>query len=232
MARRISRKEIKEDEFIEKTLDVGVWIEKNWKAVATGIGAVLLLVVAIALWQWWSVRRAEEVRDLLGEGISLYRTPQSGGSGPAGPDYAKALATFEKAVRAAGDSLPGETARFYHAATLVQLGRGSEAVPALEKLAEEATTREIVDSARAVLAEAYGSSGQLDKAVATYRKLVDVAGSTYPADLALLNIGRLLQKQGKIQDARQTWQDLLAKYPQGGSAQEAKQLLQEAGTQP
>ena len=51
MAQRISRKELKHDEFVEKAFDFGEWLEENWKTAAGYAGLAAVLIVAILGWR-------------------------------------------------------------------------------------------------------------------------------------------------------------------------------------
>ncbi len=224
MARRISRKSIKQDEFIEGAFEAGVWIEKHWKTVAAGVGAALALLLIVAMWSWWSGRRSDEVGRLLAEGIQLYSGPQSGASG--GGRYSEALPIFEKAARL-GKSLPsGKVAAFYQGATLLRLGRAKEAIPILEEVSGSGADRALTDTARTMLAEAYAKAGETDKAAAAYRKIADESAAFFPPDMALLQLSKLYEERGRPQEARQVLQEIVTKYPQGPAAADARARLE------
>ncbi len=227
MARRITRKSIKQDEFIEAAFAVGEWIEKHWRTVAYAVGAALALVIVVGGWNWYAGRRAEEAQRLISEGLNLF----NGSADPAGARvgrYAEALPLFEKAADRAKGSSAGDVALFYQASSLQKLGRAREAVPLFERVAAHATDRALGDTAKAMLAEAYAKSGDVAKAVETLRALAADPASAYPPDQALLEAGKLLEAQGKDAEARQAWQDVVSKYPQGAAVAEARTLLQPA----
>ena len=228
MAERISRKSMKQDDFIEAAFDAGEWIEKHWRTAAAVVAAALALVLVVAAWSWWSERRAGEVSRLLAEGLRLYSGAPDSGSGPATPRYAEALPILEDAARKGGNSAPGLVASFYRGAALLRLGRASEAIPVLEAVASTAGQRAVADGARALLAEAYSKSGDLDKAQATYRGLADTPGAAFPPDVALLQLARVFEEHGKAREARQTLQEIVTKHAQGAAAAEARARLQQA----
>jgi tetratricopeptide (TPR) repeat protein len=225
MARRISRKSIKHDEFIEGTVEAGVWIEKHWRTVAAGVGAALALVLIVALWSWWSRGRAEEVGKLLAEGRYLYSGQQTP-AGAGGGRYSEALPLFEKAARLGKNTPRGQVAAFYQGASLLRLGRTAEAVPILEAVAGSGADRPIADSARAMLAEAYAKAGDTDKAAAAYRKLSEQTGGAFPPDLALLQLAKVYEDRSRTKEARGVLQEILTKYPQGAAAPDARARLE------
>lgn len=228
MADRISRKSIKQDEFLEVASDAGEWVEKHWRTAAAVVVAALVLVLMVAGWSWWSGRRAAEVSRLLAEGLRLYTGVSGTVGSTATPSYAEALPLFEEASRKGGDAPAGIVAAYYRGAALLRLGRAAEAVPVLEAVAAGKGERTLTDGARALLAEAYAESGQIDKAEATYRSLADASGGGFPPDVALLQLARLLRDRGRGREARQALQEIVSKHPQGGAAAEARVLLQGA----
>lgn len=231
MAQRITRKSIKHDEFVEAAVDAGEWIERHWRPVAAGVAAALVLLFLVLVWNWWSGKRAGESASLLSEGIALYE----GGTGSAGsttpataPRYDEALAKFEEAARKGHGTSRGRAAEYYRGATLLRMGRAREAVPVLESVVGEASERVLADGARVLLAQAYAQAGDLDKATAAYRALAGQTNSSFPPDMAMLQLSRLLEEHGKTAEARQVLQDIVAKFPQGPAASEARTRLQGA----
>ncbi len=71
MARRISRKSMKQDEFVAAAFDAGEWLEKNWKSVALAIVGVLAAVLLVYAWMVWSARRLATAGEIFGEGYEL-----------------------------------------------------------------------------------------------------------------------------------------------------------------
>lgn len=226
MAERISRKDIKQDEFIEAAFDAGEWIERHWRTAAAVVAAALALVLVVAAWSFWSDRRADEVSKLLAEGLKLYTGQAGTGAAAVAPRYAEALPLFEEAARKGGNAPAGRVATYYRGATLLRLGRASEAVPVLESVASSAAQRAVADGARALLAEAYAKAGDLDRAQATYRALADAPGAAFPPDVALLQLARLYEEKGRVREARQALQEIVTKYGQGAVASEARAKLQ------
>ncbi len=228
MADRISRKSIKQDEFLEVASDAGAWVERHWRTAAAVVVAAFVLVLLVAAWSWWTGRRSAEVSRLLGEGLRMYAGAPGTAGAPGSPAYAEALAVFEEAARRGGSAPAGQVAAYYRGAALLRLGRAAEAVPVLEAVAAGGAERAVTDGARALLAEAYAASGQLDKAEAAYRVLADAAGGAFPPDVALLQLAGLLEERGRVREARQTLQEIVAKHPKGGAAGEARARLQAA----
>jgi TolA-binding protein len=110
-------------------------------------------------------------------------------------------------------------------AAALRQGKAAEAAPLLEQAGKNADTRTVMDSARAMAAEAYEEAGDLEKAAGLWRALSDDPGAVYPPDMALLRLGDVRSRQGKTDEATAAWREALARAPQGPAAAEAQQRL-------
>jgi hypothetical protein len=219
---KISKKAINQDEFIEGVFDFGEWLEKNWKQVAIGIGAVVVVAFAVLAWRGMRESAAEEANRLLSAGLSAY-APAAGADGATPePRYTEALTSFEQAEKK-GSGRIADVARMFRARTLIALKRPAEAVPLLEGLISNGHAG-LAGEAKASLSEAVEATGNFDRAASLLQELA--AGgkdSAYPPDAALLALGELRERQGRKDEAKKVYDDLIAKYPQSAFANEAKQ---------
>ncbi|HJQ98425.1 MAG TPA: tetratricopeptide repeat protein [Candidatus Polarisedimenticolaceae bacterium] len=225
--KRINRKELDQDEFIEKVFDLGEWLESNWKqaaGVAVGVVAVVLLGVG---WNAWRGRMLGQANVALGQGLELYAPqPKADGTTPP-PKMAEAHAAFEKAAKLAGSRPLGDVARYYDALALIALDRPAEATPTLEKLAS--SDGPISAQAKVSLANAFAKKGDYDRAAALLQEVASKTGAAFPPDAALSMLGAMRARQGRNDDARKAYEDLVSRYPESGLAQEARQRVAELG---
>lgn len=221
MSDKISRKALlkQDDQFIEAGLDIGEWLEAHWRQVAKVGGAVLGIVVLLAAWTGWRGLEVRKAKGYLAEGLAKF-APDTGDSKPA-----EALPLFERAAAAAGGNAVGQVATFYRGKSLLDLGRAGEAIPLLEEVASKADDRGLADSARAVLAQAHEKAGNLDKAAVVLEELSRAKDALFPADEALLRLGKVRRLQGREADAKQAWQEIVTRFPQADAAGEARTLL-------
>ena len=159
--KKINRRELEQDEFIEKVFDLGEWLEANWQKAA----------------------------DL-------------GGARPV-----------------------GEVARYYRALALVALDKHAEATPILEEIASDGGP--IAAQAKVSLANALAAKGDYDKAATLLHEVSTSTGSGFPPDAALAMLGALRARQGKNDEARKAYEDLLSRFPQSGHVPDARQRLSE-----
>lgn len=223
MAQKITRKDLKHDEFVEAGLDAGEWLEEHWRTVAAGAGAVLAVVLLFVVWNWWSENRQARAGRLAAEGFALLEPPRSGTVPAADP--AAAAAKFEEAATMAGGSPLGDVARTYRGVALLRAGRAAEAVPLLETVAGSVEDPVLGGTARALLADALEASGNSDRAAEVLRELADAADPVYPADLALLRLGEVRARQGRDDEARQAWEGVLSRFPESAASAQARERL-------
>lgn len=223
------RKQVQWDEKVEESsVEITDWLDKHRSQIVRGAAVLAALVVLAAAWTWWSASQRRDAQRRFDEGMGLLRPPATQGT-PAPSKPAEALAAFEEAASKGGNSAIGRAARYYHAVCLLELGRGADAVPLLESVVGQTRTGALADSARAMLAQAYEASGAVDKAEALLREIAGAADGTFPPDVALLRVGQLLARQGKADDARRTFQEVVTRFPQGAAAQEARTALAAPG---
>jgi predicted negative regulator of RcsB-dependent stress response len=220
--KKITRKDLQQDEFIETVFDFGEWLEKNWKRLAMWAGAVVVAVLVGFAWVAMRGRAADEANALLAKGMeALHPDPGADGKAPAA-NPSDALTDFQQAASKGGSQAVGDVARLYQARALIALNRASEATPILDPLSKSGNDR-IAAQAKITLAEAAASSGDFDRAASILQDLASSAGAGYPPDGAMMLLAQLRERQGKPGEAKKIYDDIVAKYANGGFAAEARQ---------
>jgi len=220
MARELTRKKLKKDEFVEAAFNVEQWVEENWRKLLTWVGAAVGLVLVVLAVLWWNENRREEANRSLAEGLEKFRAAAT----QPGASFDDALPALEKSQRAGG--AVGWLGGYYRAAALIRAGSPDEGARLLGDLVGSAPNSELEQAARALAAEAAVKSGRVDDAIADLRALADAGGPYGP--LALLQLGNLLAEQGKTAEAADAYRSLVESHPQDALAQEAQQALESA----
>lgn len=222
---KIHRKDLKHDEIMEAAFDFGHWVEHNWKRVAFGAGAVVVLALLVLAWVWAAQQSRLEAEGLLAAGQRSYEKAAQNNFSDDG-DLADALLAFEDVAGRSSKSPASRAALYYKAVTLRRLGRLDEAIDSLEQLtAGKGNDPTLQASAEALLSNLYAQGGRAADAVALLTRIAEQDNPVLPAELALLRMGQIQQEDGDFEAARATWSRILAEYPQTAGAGEARRRL-------
>jgi tetratricopeptide (TPR) repeat protein len=222
---KIGKKEMAQDEFLETVFDLGEWLEVHWRKVAIGLGIGVALVLAVIGWNSMRESATEDANALLASGIDAFAPTAAAGGQPPAPRYADALALFDKAAERSGSGGVGAIARLFRARTLIAMSRASEAVPVLEELSK-GRNEGIAAAAKVSLAEALEATGNADRAATLLQEVSSPSSpkaAAYPADAVLLMLAELRDRQGRHDDAKKVYDDLIARFPQSPFAADARQ---------
>jgi tetratricopeptide (TPR) repeat protein len=226
---KISKKEMQQDEFLEKVFDLGDWLEVHWKKVAIGAGVAVALILLGYAFLRMREGTANEANDLLAKGMSAYApAPGADGAAAANPDYATALASFDQAIDKAGSLPIGAVAKLYKGRTLIALGRASEAVPVLESVASSGNAR-LAPQAKVALAQAAHAAGDTERAATLLQEVAAATDGMYPPDAALTLLAHMRESQGKKGEAKRIYDDIAARFPNGAFAADARTRSTELG---
>ena len=225
--KKINRRELEQDEFIEKVFDLGEWLETNWKQAAAAAGVVLLVVLAGVGWNAWRGRTLAQANAALGQGLAAFEPTRRPDGSAVPPRLPEALASFEKAASLGGSRPIGGIARYYRGLTLVGLDRIPEATPILQEVASAGGP--IASQAKVALASALAAKGDYDRASALLQEVGSASGAGFPPDAALSMLGAMRARQGRADEARKVYEDALTRFPQSPHAGEMRQRLAELG---
>ena len=219
---KLTKKNMQQDEFLETVFDLGEWLEANWRRVAIAGGAIVAAILLGFGWMSLRDRTSAAANELLAKGMKAFQPDAAGGGKAPAPNYAEALTSFEQAADKGGSGAVGQVARLYQGRTLIAMGRAAEATPVLTSIASSGNTR-LAAQAKVSLAEAAVAAGDPERAATTLQEVVSSMASSYPPDGAMMRLAAIREGQGKHAEAKRLYDEVAAKYPQGGFAAEAKQ---------
>jgi tetratricopeptide (TPR) repeat protein len=224
MARKITRKELKQDEFVEAAVDFGKWLEDNWPRVLRWVAAVAAVVLIVVAWTAYSRHKRTEAELRLSSLLADYdRQETEGFEDPA--ELETLLADLDEVADAASGS-PAAVAHLYRGSALYQLERYDEAEAELQDAISDADKRgTLYPTANAVLANVYEAMGRVDEAVALLDGLLDEAVPSVPQDQLLLQTGLIYERAGRSEEARERLQRVTDEYANTAAAGEARRLL-------
>ena len=232
MARKVTRHDMKHDEFVSTVGRITIWAEEN---LMTLVWAAMGLLVTVALgygvWAW------REHRQIQGE-TALSAVEQAftadvgevavGGAETFPSEREKYQAVVERAdevIREHGSTAAGERARYYRGLALFESGQLVEAREALEAFVARDPDHFLAPLARRKIAETYEQEGDLEAACERYRDLTTVSAPEFPTELAYLDLGRCLFARGERDGAAEAYRSLLDEFPDSAYAGEARNKL-------
>ncbi len=226
MGRRITRKQLKEDEFVSTMDQLIRRFGEYWKHALAAIGAVLLMVFVWWAVGQWSGKQADTASMKLNQVITTYQealAPDGGG------DLAEAEAGFTEVIEEYGRTSQADVARLYRAR--IQLGRGETdtARATLVKLVSGHKDDAIGRLAALDLVRLRTASGQGAEVAAELEKMVVGRSSQLPRDVALFELGEVFIAEQKPDQAREYFQKLVDEFPESPYVGEARTRLDQLG---
>ena len=212
MARRLTRKQIKQDEFITFFDTVMRWLSENWRRTAMGFGGALLIGLI-----WWGVSafvagRSDAAAASLASALDTYTAPV-GSAAPAdakvkfGTD-AERLAAAEKAFRRVASSYwhtsQARVAKLYLARIAAERGDRTAAISQLAALTSHRGSGPLVRLAMLDLVELRLAQGEGQQPVPELQAMAAGKDPRLPRDGALFELARALERPGQLAPAGQT----------------------------
>lgn len=236
------RHRLKENELSQVLGDLSARMQENRGGVGLIAGVVVLVLLAGA--GYWAYRtRAENRAQLLfSDAMAIVQTPveePKAGAKPGARSYPTiraraeaALAKFTEVSSAYPSTHSGIAANYYAAASLSMLGRPAEAATRFQEVVERAGANSFYGRvAQLGVVESSVEAKQFDKAIGAAQALVSANNEdVMPRDALLMELGRVQLAAGKKAEAKQTFDKMIADFPESPYVEEAKQLLAEQAT--
>lgn len=227
MGRRITRKQLKQDEFVS-TIDKFIhWVVTNWRPLVISVGAVCVVaVVAWIGWRWSSARVQRASYDLH-QAVSAYDASLA--SAQTGTEPTAVMEQLQAIVDRYGRSDQADVARIYLARIAVKEGRRDDA----RDLLVEVTTRHHDDAIAGLatldLIDLRMASGQGGEVAGELEAMVTRPNSALPGDVALYELGELYLEQHEPERAKTFLEKLVEEFPESPYVDTARRRLSELG---
>lgn len=227
------RDEIKQDELMSGLEKAATWAVAHRDELRIGAGVFVVVLAAAGAVAYFQGQRAKEADRAFRDALTTFEAPvaselAAGADRPAGQvfatgeeKYKTAAAAFEGVERRFGSSKTALRAKYYAALSRVQLGQNAEAEKALKEVSAQGAGLE-PELARLALADLYRRSGQVDKAVESYRGMATNPTANVPRDYALLSAAQALEDAKRWPEARAAYRQVYEDFPASVFATEAR----------
>jgi hypothetical protein len=235
------RHHLKQNEFAETTARVVAYFQANRsRVVGLAVAAVVVLVVGSGYF-FWQKRQSDLAGALYGEASAVLQAqiapaPTVPGAKQAAGTYPTelarsqaALAAFEKVVAAFPSTAVGLAARYQSGTLQLSLGKPSEAEKTFDQVIATGGSSLYVAMAKLGRAEALVAQSKFDDGIKILTDLSGERDSALPIDGVLMELARLCEKAGKVQEARAAYKRVVDEFPESGYVPEARQQLAAIG---
>lgn len=234
--KRTERHHLKENELDRLARQARETVGLRKREATVAIAAVVIIGAAALGYIAWRDRTNSRSEAMVAAAIATTEVrvgaPVAPGSPGAGQSFPTerarseaALAKFKAAADAYPDTDAGIFARYRQAATEMALGNTTEAAATYKQVIDRAGDRIYGQMARLGLAEAQSRSGQYDQAINTFKDLAQRKDGPLPVDGILMQLGLAYRDSGKKADAQQTFNRIVAEYPDSIFSSDAKREL-------
>jgi len=232
-ARKITRHDMKHDEFVSFVGRITIWAEENLMTLVWGAAGILVTFgVGYAAWSWRDHTQIEGETALAQVELAFAATVGETAAAPGTESFATADEKYQTVLERAdavvedhGSTKAAEVARYYRGLAYFEMGELEQARVHLEEFVDRNSNHFLAPLCRRKIAAAFELEGNLAEACARYRDLVVVETLAFPAGLALMDLGRCLTAQSDRVGAAEAFQHLLDDHPESPYAAEARQQL-------
>jgi len=224
--RRLTRKKLKQDEFVSGVDRMMRWLTEHWRPVAAALAAAA--VVFLIAWGVVNMMGNREAAAswALHEAVTAYQAQQKTAGAKPGKDT---RAAFEKILEKYGRTKEADAARLYLARMDFEAGKLEEAKSALEKVAQRHKGDALGRVATLDLIHMRVASGQAAELIPQLRAMATGQDDSLPRDVALYELASAYEAEKDAGQAREYYQKLIDEFPQSPYTRTARRKLVELG---
>lgn len=231
-AKRLTRKEIVQEDAIRKTLtETYGWLFKNLNYLLGAAGLIVLFVALSLVWNHYRESSNAQAQIEFSDALERFHAPvdeedqADSGENPNTRDqqtkyrfataqerYEASLEAFRKVADDYAGLWLGGMARYYTGLSLLELGRIEEAKQELQSVVDVSSWADVSNLARNALAQIAVAEGDHLRAIELYEQIVEQPSPNLPQDLALMRLARNLELAGKKEEALTRYRQVTSEH--------------------
>ncbi len=231
--KKVSRKKrLKEpDEFLTLSARLFQFVVKHKYQMLAALGGVILIVLAVSGWSYYSHQRANKSLAQLQKSWNRYETLRNAQDQDPVRAFQGVRAEFEQLIADSGDKPGGKMARVIFADICLDAGEADKAIAlyksALEEFKQPFYREQILNG----LGYAYEAKKEYHTALEYFEKISMGSDPVLKAE-ALFNIGRLQAALGNAEKSQQAFRKIVADLPQSFYSELAKERSGNSAVEP
>lgn len=228
MGRRLTRKQIKQDEFITIMDRVVLWLSANWRQAAMGLGGAVALGLLWWALSWAAGSRSAAATKALDEAVAIFQAKvgqkATGEAKFATEDERRAAALKALAkVRHYWFTPQARLARILQARLAMEKGETAKAEKELAAVAARGGKDPVVRLATLDLLHLRLAKGESAQVIKELEAMASGKDKRLPQDEAMLELAKAYQATGNERKAGKILRELLEKFPDSPWQREAQQ---------
>ncbi len=221
--KRILKKTHTEEEELKETVeDIREKLKERQRTLVYAIGIFFIAAISIVAFTVYQKTSSTKALELEFEAYKLFHGDNQTSFISPSERYQKALDLFKKSY----ETKKRPNTLLYMANCNYELGNYDEAIKNLNNLVNKFSDPKMVSLSYYKMALAYSKKGDIDNALASFEKNLNIKNGTLQ-DIALLEAGKLLELAGKHEDAKSKYRELINKFTKSELLNEAKMRLGE-----
>jgi predicted negative regulator of RcsB-dependent stress response len=233
MNQRLTRKDMKRDEFTAVVGRGVEYAETHVRTLVYAVGGLLLLIALAVGFYYYRNGQKEKANLALAQAMKVYQAPVTATDAkPTDPDEpsfptdaARRARAKELLAKVYGSTDAGEVAGLYLAQIAADEGRLEEARKLWGDYADGHKGTMLGAEARLNLLDLDRKQGKGEAVVKELRSMLEKGDSPLPQDLILHELGATLEDLHRPQEAIQSYQRILDEFPQSTFRGDAQQKI-------
>jgi tetratricopeptide (TPR) repeat protein len=210
-----------ESEVREKLTGLKDTIKERQKTVLKFGIAVVAILVALTVVLVSSYNSRQKAKSLEYTGYKIYYSKVQAQAPEREAQYKKALDVFKEAF----DIRKSPFSLYYIAACYYDMDKYDDALKALKDFVQRYPNDKLyIPLVYQKMVLTYEKKGDMNEAGKTLDRLYNLKSDIYK-DFALMEYGKLLEQEGKTEDAKKKYEELVKKFPDSPFASEAEAKL-------